>query len=125
MQHEDLNRAIKQLAAQGILWDHEGCTASTSCCYLRQTLKQGRLFGRYDIFGAETLTAEDPAPELVLNLGDCFIFSTTTIHSPQEAKNSATSCLTESLAHIYNNTQACAECRILQAIWKEVLKDKL
>ncbi len=60
------------------------------------------LVGRYTISDLEMSTAEDPAPELVHSFGDCFIFSTTTNGSLQEAKNSITSCLTVSLTHTYS-----------------------
>lgn len=49
--------------------------------------------------------AEDPTPEFIHTFGDCFLVSTTTNSSLQEAKNSVTSCLTVSRAHTYDSVE--------------------
>lgn len=94
-------QAIKQLTGpQWIIWDNEGFKGYTSCCSKFEQKKaefflfmcgdrlwnSTGLIARYDIFGLEMLMAEDPAPQLVLSFGDCFIVSTTTIGSLQETK---------------------------------------
>lgn len=63
------------------------------------------LFACYNIFGVEMQPAEDPTPEFIHIFGDCFLASTTTNSSLQEAKNSVTSCLTVSRAHTYDSVE--------------------
>lgn len=56
----------------------------------------------------EVQPAEDPAPEFIHIFGNCFLVSTTTNSSLQEAKNSVTSCLTVSLARTHDSVETAA-----------------
>lgn len=74
-----------------------------SQCFLFQPLSPVK-----NTFVLEVQPAEDPAPEFIHIFGNCFLVSTTTNSSLQEAKNSVTSCLTVSLARTHDSVETAA-----------------
>lgn len=66
--------------------------------------------------------AEDPTPEFVHIFGDCFLVSTTTNSSIQEAKNSVTSCLTVSRAHTSDSVETAV--MVLYSVLLKIGKER-
>lgn len=66
--------------------------------------------------------AEDPTPEFVHIFGDCFLVSTTTNSSLQEAKNSVTSCLTVSRAHTSDSVETAV--MVLYSVLLKIGKER-